>query len=65
MKIDSFKIKLLMAEKEINHTELSERCGISRQNLNVLLKRGSCSVVTVGRLAKALGVPVREIARED
>lgn len=65
MNIDSFKIKLLMAEQEINQTVLAERIGIARQNLNVMLKRGSCSVVTVGRLAKALGVPVREIIKED
>lgn len=65
MKIDSFAIKLLMAEQEINQTELAEKCGIARQNLNILLGRGTCSPKTAGKLAKALGVPVREIVKED
>lgn len=65
MKIDSIKIKLLMAEQEINQTVLSERCGIARQNVSTLLARGTCSVVSAGKIAKALGIPVREIIKED
>ena len=65
MRIDSIKIKLLMAEQEINQTDMSERCNIARQNISTILTRGTCSVVSAGRLAKALGVPVREIIKED
>ena len=33
MRIDSIKIKLLMAEREINQSKLAERCGIARQSM--------------------------------
>ena len=65
MRIDSIKIKLLMAEQGINQSILAERCGISRQNVSAMLGRGTCSVPTVGKLAKALGVDAREIIKED
>ena len=65
MKINSIKIKLLLAERGMNQTVFSVKCGISRQNLSTILLRGTCSAVTAGRLAKALGVPVAEIVKEE
>lgn len=65
MRIDSIKIKLLMAELEINQTELSERIGVARQNISVMLGRGTCSIANVGKISKALGVDAREIIKED
>ena len=65
MRIDSIKIKLLMAEQEINQSALAERCGIARQNISAMLARGTCSIVKVGKIAKALGVDAREIIKED
>lgn len=65
MRLDNIKIKLLMAELEINQTVLAEKVGVSRQNISLMLCRGTCSIVNAGRLAKALGVDVREIVREE
>lgn len=65
MKIDSFKIKLLMAEQEINQSILEERCGISRQSISATLGRGTCSYTNVGKIAKALGVDIREIVKDE
>lgn len=65
MKIDSIKIKLLMADQEIKQSDLAERCGISRQNISTMLARGTCSIAKVGKLAKALGVETREIIKEE
>ena len=65
MKIDSIKIKLMMAEQELRQSELAEKVGMSRQNLSTILTRGTCSTVNAGRIAKALGVDVREIVKED
>lgn len=65
MRIKSIEIKLLMAEQGINQTDLAERCGVSRQNISTILARGTCSVITAGRLAKALGTDVREIIKEE
>lgn len=65
MRIDSIKIKLLMAEQEINQTELAERCGIARQNISQMLARGTCSIAKVSKIAKALGVDARDIIKEE
>lgn len=65
MRIDSIKIKLLMADAEMNQTMLAEKCGISRQNISVMLGRGTCSIAKVGKVAKALGVDTREIIKEE
>ena len=64
MRIDSIKIKLLMAEQEINQSALAERCGIARQSISAMLGRGTCSIVNVGKLAKILGVDPAEIIKE-
>lgn len=65
MRLDSIKIKLLMAELEINQTVLAEKVGVSRQNISLMLCRGTCSITNAGKLAKALGVNVREIVKEE
>lgn len=65
MKVDGIKIKLIMAEMEISQTVLAERAGISKQNISLILSRGTCTITNAGRIAKALGVEVREIVRED
>lgn len=65
MRLDSIKIKLLMAELEINQTVLAEKAGVSRQNISLMLCRGTCSITNAGKLAKALGVSVREIVKEE
>lgn len=65
MKIDSIKIKLLMAEQGINQSILAERCGITRQNISAMLARGTCSPAKAVKMAKALGVDAREIIKED
>jgi len=65
MRIDSIKIKLIMAEQGINQTALAISCGISRQNISAMLARGTCSIAKAGKIAKALGVDVREIIKED
>lgn len=65
MKIDSIKIKLILAEQNLTQTSLAEKCGISRQNVSAMLARGTCSISNVGRLARALGVSSREIIKEE
>lgn len=65
MRIDSLKIKLLMAEQGMKQSALADLCGISRQNISAMLTRGTCSVPKVGQLAKALGVKPEEIIKED
>lgn len=59
------KIKLRLAELGMNQTVLARECGIPRQNVSAMLKRGTCSIINAGRLAKALDVDIREIIKED
>lgn len=65
MRIDSVKIKIRMAELGMNQTMLADKCGIARQNISATLSRGTCSIVKAGIIAKALGVDVREIIKEN
>lgn len=65
MKLDVKNINFLMAEQEISQAELAERCGVMRQNIHAILNRGTCLPKTAGKLAKALGVNVREIVKEE
>lgn len=61
MKVNIYKIKVLMAEKGIGNKQLSEMAGISTPGLGGIFRKGKAAPVTVGKLAKALGVPVEEI----
>jgi len=65
MKLDVKKIKLILASQELNQSDLAKKCRISRQQLNSILLRESCTLKTVGKIAKSLGVPVQEIVKEE
>lgn len=64
MKINTNKVVLILAEKEMTKTNLAERCEISRQNLSTILGRGTCSPKTAGKLAKGLGISITEIMED-
>lgn len=65
MNIDKIRIEMILAEQGITKAELSSRCGVSRQNISTIVRRGTCEPKTAGKLAAGLGVPVSEIlARE-
>ena len=58
-------IKLALADKGWTWAEYAARCGISRQNVSTIIRRGTCEPKTAGKLAAGLGVPVAEIIREE
>ena len=64
MKLNAWKIKLILAEKEMNQSDLAVKIGVNRQQINELLSRETCTLKTLGRIAKALGVPAAEIVKE-
>ena len=64
MDICGKKVNCLLAEQGLTKTVLAARCGISRQSLSVILRRGSCEPRTAGKLAAGLGVPVQDIVGE-
>ena len=65
MKLDVFAIKLLIAERELKLEELVRKMGCGRDGLHQILRRGSCTPKTAGRLAHALGVPVEAIVIKE
>lgn len=65
MKLNIPAIVRLMAKQQMNNVKLSEQSGISRQSISTILRRGTCSVTNLGRIAVALGVEVDEIWKED
>ncbi|SCI15739.1 Helix-turn-helix [uncultured Flavonifractor sp.] len=64
MNISTTKIETLLAERGMTKAALSESCGISRQNISTIIRRGTCEPKTAGKLALGLGVPVAELIEE-
>lgn len=61
MKLDVFKIQLIMAEAEMNLSDVAKKTENNRQNISLVLRRGTCTTKMAGKIAHALGVAVREI----
>ena len=64
MKINANKIETIFAEQGLTKADVSERCGISRQNLSTIIRRGTCEPKTAGKIAKGLNVNVADILHE-
>ena len=64
MNISTTKIETLLAERGMTKAALSENCGISRQNISTIIRRGTCEPKTAGKLALGLGVTVAELIEE-
>lgn len=64
MLLNKMRILALIAEKRMTQSELALRCGISRQSVNTIIRRGTCELRTAGKLADGLGIAVEEIIRE-
>lgn len=65
MELNTTKIKLLLAEREMNQVDLATKCGLTRQQISEVLSRKTCSLKTLGKIAKAVGVTVAEIVKEE
>lgn len=64
MNIEAKKIQVYLAEKNMNQSDLATKCGISRQTLNAIIRRGTCNAKIAGKLALGLDVSVSEIIKE-
>ena len=61
MNINAIKIETLLAERGMTKKDLAGECGISRQNISTIVRRGTCEPKTAGKLAAGLGVLVTDI----
>ena len=64
MTINAQRAETRLAELGWTKKQLAFICGISAQNISTVLRRGTCSPVTAGKLAAGLGIPVAEIIKE-
>ena len=64
MTINTQRIEVMLAERGLTKAALAEVCGISRQNVSTIIRRGTCEPKTAGKLAAGLEVPVAEIIEE-
>lgn len=65
MTINAMRIETMLAERGLAKAAYAQNCGISRQNVSTIIRRGTCEPKTAGKLAAGLGVPVTEIIREE
>lgn len=64
MTINTQRIETILAERGLTKAALAANCGISRQSISTIIRRGTCEPKTAGKLAAGLGVPVAEIIEE-
>ena len=61
MNINVAKIEIILAERGMTKNALADACGISKQNVSTIIRRGTCEPRTAGKLAAGLGVLVTDI----
>lgn len=62
MIIDKYKIELELASKGLLLLDLCEMSNVAKATLSLALRnRRNCRPKTVGKIAKALGVPIENI----
>lgn len=64
MTINTQRIEMMLAERGLTKSAYAESCGISRQNVSTIIRRGTCEPKTAGKLAAGLGVDVADIIKE-
>ena len=65
MTINTQRIETMLAERGLTKAAYAANCGISRQNVSTIIRRGTAETKTVGKLAQGLGVSVADIIREE
>lgn len=65
MQINGTRVTELIAERQMSIAEVSRKSGIHPTNVSRALRRGSARPCTVGKIAAALGVNVRDIWQEE
>lgn len=66
MKVNLQKLQIAMANACVNKSELADNAGISRITVSSYFSRKrNPSLKTVGKIAKALNVPVTEIIETE
>ena len=56
MRLNVRKIKLLLAEKQMTIAQFAKEAEMNQALVGAIIRRGTCSIKSAGRLATALGV---------
>ena len=56
MQINSQKIVCTLAEKQMNRADLTNAAGMTRSQLSTILKRGTATEISIGKIAAGLGI---------
>lgn len=59
------QVRKIRLEKGLSVPKLSELSGLSRRTIQEVEKRDECTVSTAKKLAKALGITLDELCRDD
>lgn len=65
MKINRRRVEIAMASSCVNPKEVSLLGGISYASFRRAMKGKNCKFATIGKIARALGVPVSEIVEAE
>lgn len=65
MKADTVKLRLAMARACMNPQDLAKAAEMPPQTVNGVLRGRSIRPATIGKIARALGVDVAEIIKEE
>ena len=65
MQIDSNRVVCTLAEKQMNRATLANAAGLTRSQLSIILKRGTATEITIGKIAAGLGIPPAMIIAQD
>ena len=62
--VNGSKVQLLMAERCMNPYDVCSKAEISYPSYQRIIKTGGCKLSTLGKIAKALNVPVTAIIKD-
>ena len=65
MKINVFKMQILMGERGLTIKKLAELSGVSRQTISCIMSGKGCTPQVAYKIAKALDQELCEIIRDD
>lgn len=65
VKLKAFELETMIAERGMTKSDFAKVCGISRQNISTIIRRGTCNPTTAVKLANGLNVNVRDIIAEE
>lgn len=65
MNVNTAAIEILLAEKNLTKASLADACGMSRQSISTIMRRGTCEPRTAGKLAMGLGVSIQRIIEKE